>query len=55
MEDKFRYPIGKFTAPEDYSTEYLSKRIQEIAEFPTLLKKKCYFCLSYIMSRLSIK
>lgn len=40
MEDKFRYPIGKFTAPEDYSTEYLSKRIQEIAEFPTLLKKE---------------
>jgi hypothetical protein len=40
MEDKLRYPIGKFTAPEFYSTEYLSNRIQEIAEFPTLLKKE---------------
>ena len=40
MENKLRYPIGKFKAPEVYTKEYLSKRIQEIAEFPTLLKKE---------------
>lgn len=40
MENKLRYPIGKFTAPEVYTKEYLSKRIQEIAEFPVLLKRE---------------
>jgi hypothetical protein len=40
MEDKLRYPIGKFTAPQVYTTDYLSERIQEIAQFPALLKKE---------------
>ncbi len=40
MEDKLRYPIGKFIAPQVYTTDYLSERIQEIAQFPALLKKE---------------
>jgi hypothetical protein len=40
MEDKLRYPIGKFITPEVYTTDYLSERIQEIADFPALLKKE---------------
>ena len=41
MEDYLRYPIGKFIAPEVYSEKYLSERIQEINQFPNLLKKLC--------------
>jgi hypothetical protein len=40
MENKLRYPIGKFTAPQVYTTNYLLERIQEIAQFPALLKKE---------------
>jgi hypothetical protein len=40
MQDTLRYPIGKFTAPLVYTTEYLSERIEEIAEFPILLKNE---------------
>ena len=40
MEDYLRYPIGKFIAPEVYSEKYLSERIQEINQFPNLLKKE---------------
>lgn len=40
MEDKLRYPIGKFIVPQVYTTDYLSERIQEIAQFPALLKKE---------------
>jgi hypothetical protein len=40
MQDTLRYPIGKFTVPEVYTTEYLSERIEEIAEFPILLKNE---------------
>ena len=40
MEDKLRYPIGKFTAPQVYTKDYISERIQEIAQFPALLKKE---------------
>ncbi len=40
MEDKLRYPIGKFIAPQVYTTDYLSERIQEIAQFTALLKKE---------------
>ncbi|MEY4084390.1 MAG: hypothetical protein RL074_177 [Bacteroidota bacterium] len=36
MEDNLRYPIGKFTAPEVYTSKYLSERIEEIAQFPAL-------------------
>ncbi len=40
MEDNLRYPIGKFTAPNTYTKEYLSDRILEIAQFPEQLKKE---------------
>ena len=40
MEDKLRYPIGKFTAPQVYTKDYISERIQEIAKFPALLIKE---------------
>lgn len=40
MENKLRYPIGKYAAPEVYTKEYLVERIQEIAQFPALLKKE---------------
>lgn len=44
MEDldleKLRYPIGKFTPAEEYSSDYLSQRIAAIASFPERLKKE---------------
>ncbi|MEY4963731.1 MAG: hypothetical protein RLZZ323_1050 [Bacteroidota bacterium] len=40
MENKLRYPIGKYAAPEVYTKEYLVERIQEIAQFPALLKQE---------------
>ena len=38
--ENLRYPIGKFNAPEVYSTEYLTSKIAEIASFPERLKKE---------------
>ena len=38
--EKLRYPIGRFTAPEIYSNEYLAEKITEIASFPERLKKE---------------
>lgn len=38
--EKLRYPIGKFTAPEIYSNNYLNTKITEIASFPERLKKE---------------
>ncbi|WJS95297.1 putative metal-dependent hydrolase [Flavobacterium johnsoniae] len=38
--EKLKYPIGKFIAPDDYSTEYLSTKIQEIETFPNRLEKE---------------
>jgi hypothetical protein len=38
--EKLRYPIGKFIAPEIYSSEYLTYKIAEIASFPERLKKE---------------
>jgi hypothetical protein len=38
--EKLRYPIGKFIAPEQYSTEYLLQKINEIATFPERLKSE---------------
>ena len=32
--EKLKYPIGKFTAPENYSAAYLSERIAEIESLP---------------------
>ncbi len=40
MEDKLRYPIGKFKTPESYTQEYLNQRIKEIEEFPELVKQE---------------
>ncbi|KAF2330964.1 MULTISPECIES: YfiT family bacillithiol transferase [Flavobacterium] len=38
--EKLKYPIGKFIAPENYSTEYLSERIKEIEALPEKLAKE---------------
>ncbi|WP_310380331.1 YfiT family bacillithiol transferase [Flavobacterium sp.] len=38
--EKLRHPIGKFTAPERYSKEYLAEKIAEIASFPEKLNKE---------------
>ena len=38
--EKSQYPIGKFIAPEFYSAEYLTAKIEEIASFPERLKKE---------------
>lgn len=38
--EKLKYPIGKFEAPESYSTEYLSEKIKEIESFPDRLEKE---------------
>ena|SRR6218665_2193744 len=38
--EKLKYPIGKFKAPDHYSTEYLSEKMEEIATFPTRLEKE---------------
>ena len=40
--EKLKYPIGKFTAPENYSAAYLSERIAEIESFPERLKKEVF-------------
>lgn len=38
--EKLKYPIGKFIAPNEYSFEYISEKIEEIAGFPEKLKKE---------------
>ncbi|WP_298221543.1 YfiT family bacillithiol transferase [Flavobacterium sp.] len=38
--EKLRYPIGKFVPVQEYTSEYLSQRIDEIASFPERLKKE---------------
>lgn len=38
--EKLRYPIGKFTVPENYTPEYINSKIDEIANFPERLKKE---------------
>lgn len=38
--EKLKYPIGKFSAPENYSKEYLLAKIEEIISFPERLKKE---------------
>jgi DinB superfamily len=38
--EKLKYPIGKFIAPSDYSKEYLSGKIEEIALFPEKLQQE---------------
>ena len=41
MEDieKLRYPIGKFTAPETFTSNYIKDNIAAIASFPERLKE----------------
>jgi hypothetical protein len=41
--DKLRYPIGRFIAPELYSSNYLAEKIAEIASFPERLKKEVIY------------
>jgi hypothetical protein len=36
--EKLRYPIGKFIAPETYTSEYILEKIESIAVFPRRLK-----------------
>lgn len=38
--EKLKYPIGKFITPTEYSSEYISNKIQEIESFPERLKKE---------------
>ncbi|HJS01250.1 MAG TPA: putative metal-dependent hydrolase [Flavobacterium sp.] len=38
--EKLKYPIGKFTAPQEYSSEFISSNIQEIELFPEKLRKE---------------
>jgi hypothetical protein len=38
--EKLKYPIGKFIAPENYSSDYILKKIEEITTFPERLKKE---------------
>lgn len=44
MEDvaleKLKYPIGKFKAPEVYSSEYIKEKIAEIRSFPKRLTEE---------------
>lgn len=38
--EKLRYPIGKFTAPTEYTNSYIKDKIAEIASFAERLKKE---------------
>lgn len=38
--EKLRYPIGKFIAPETYTKQYISEKIELIATFPKRLKEE---------------
>lgn len=38
--EKLKYPIGKFIAPDHYSSEYLIEKIAEIEILPKLLEKE---------------
>jgi hypothetical protein len=38
--EKLKYPIGKFSSPTQYTPEYLSAKISEIASFPQRLKSE---------------
>lgn len=38
--EKLKYPIGKFIAPTEYTSEYLSNKIQEIESFSERLKNE---------------
>ncbi len=38
--EQLRYPIGTFEAPQHYTPEFLSKKIEAIASFPQRLSKE---------------
>ncbi|MCP2027912.1 hypothetical protein L1276_003080 [Flavobacterium sp. HSC-32F16] len=38
--EKLKYPIGKFNAPDEYSSEYISDKIKEIAALPEKIKNE---------------
>ena len=38
--EKLQYPIGKFISPEEYTSEYIKKKIAEINSFPERLQKE---------------
>lgn len=38
--EKLKFPIGKFEAPETFTSEYISDRIAEIESFPENLRKE---------------
>ena len=38
--EKLKYPIGKFEAPKEYTSEYLSAKIAIIESFPERLRKE---------------
>lgn len=41
--EKLRYPIGKFIAPEIFSSDYINTKIAEISSFPERLKKEILY------------
>ncbi|QSW87330.1 putative metal-dependent hydrolase [Flavobacterium endoglycinae] len=38
--EKLKYPIGKFHTPEEYTSEFILDKIEQIASFPERLKKE---------------
>ena len=38
--EKLQYPIGKYTAPDGYSAEFIKGAIYQIATFPERLKQE---------------
>jgi hypothetical protein len=38
--EKLKYPIGKYKAPEEYSSEYIKDAISQIASFPERLEQE---------------
>lgn len=38
--EKLKYPIGKFEAPKEFTSQYILDRIEEISTFPERLKKE---------------
>ncbi|WP_343615582.1 YfiT family bacillithiol transferase [Flavobacterium sp.] len=38
--EKLKYPIGKFHTPQEYTSEFILDKIEQIASFPERLKKE---------------
>jgi len=41
--EKLQYPIGKYTAPDGYSAEFIKGAIYQIATFPERLKQEVIY------------